>query len=177
MIIPKDNHFWICVKLYQHAKNQLVASVYWDTVNSRVQRPHLPQSFLIMSHQKLSNQRLIFVNLYQHVQNDAASSICSGGMLDLKILQCKWLREFWHISQEHFSQIEDLYWKTTNNIFGLFFDPFPQFLRGKKCSSWKSDMYNLIRFSSTMLKFRETWWSNSKKTTQQTADTQGFGVS
>ena len=38
-------------------------------------------------------------------------------MFDLKILQLEWLRAFWPITQEqHFSQIEDLYRNTVNNI-------------------------------------------------------------
>ena len=71
-----------------------------------------------MPHQKLFNQFLIFVNLYRHAENEAVSSICFGEMLDLKILQSKWLRAFWPISQEqHFSQIEDLYRNTANINF------------------------------------------------------------
>ena len=35
----------------------------------------------------------------------AVSSICSGEIVDLKILQSDWLRAFWPISQEqNFSQ-------------------------------------------------------------------------
>ena len=74
---------------------------------------------LILGHapQKPFNQLLTFVNLYQHIKNEAVSSICSGEMLDLKIPQSEWLRAFWPVSQEQsFSQIENLYRKTTNNI-------------------------------------------------------------
>ena len=107
----------ICVKLYQHAKNQLVPSfLSWDTVNFRVQIPDWPHSFLTMPQQKLFNQFLVFMNLYQQAKNEAVSSICSGKTLDLKIPQSNWLRAFWPISQEqHFSQIEDLYKNTANN--------------------------------------------------------------
>ena len=70
-----------------------------------------------MPYQKLFNQLLIFVNLYQHAKDDAVSSICSEEMLDLKILQSERLRAFWPMSQkQHFSQIEDLYKNTGNNI-------------------------------------------------------------
>ena len=69
-----------------------------------------------MPHQKLFNQLLIFVNLNQHAKKEAISSICSEQMPDLKILQPEWLRAFWPISQEHFSQTEDLYGNTANNI-------------------------------------------------------------
>ena len=114
-------HLLICVKLYQQAKNQLVSLVLsWNKVTFRVQRPDWPHFFLIMPYQKLFNQLLIFVNFYEDEmksKNGAVSSICSGEMLDLKILQFEWLRAFWPISQDqHFSQIEDLYRYTVNNI-------------------------------------------------------------
>ena len=58
-----------------------------------------------MPKQKIFDQLLIFVNLYQHTKNEAISSICSGEIVDLKILQSDWLRAFWPISQEQdFSQ-------------------------------------------------------------------------
>ena len=57
-----------------------------------------------------------FVNLYQHAKNEAVSSICSGEMLDLKILQSEWLRALWPICQEqNFSQTEGLYRNTVSN--------------------------------------------------------------
>ena len=86
-------------------------------------------------------------------------------MLDLKILQSEWLKAFWSISQEqHFSQIEDLYRNTANNINFHYrthsgkiknslisknpifacFGPFSQFLGAKKvfpknlaCTTWQ----------------------------------------
>ena len=108
MLMFDHDQTHLCVKLYQHAKNQLVPSVLSrDTVNFRVQRPDWPHSFLTMPHQKLFNQLLIFVNLYQH---EAVSSICSGEMLDLKVLESEWLRAFWPIFLEQkFFQTEDLY--------------------------------------------------------------------
>ena len=39
--------------------------------------------------------------------------MCSGEMLDFKILQSEWLRTFWPISEE---QLEDLYRNTVNKI-------------------------------------------------------------
>ena len=53
-----------------------------------------------MTNQKIIYQLLIFVNLYQHAKNEAVSSICSGEIVDLKILQSDWLRAFWPISKE-----------------------------------------------------------------------------
>ena len=70
-------------------KNQLISSVHsWDTVNFRVQRPHWPYPVLNMPNQKIFNQLLTLANLYQHSKNEAVSSICSGEILDLKLLQC-----------------------------------------------------------------------------------------
>ena len=57
-----------------------------------------------MPYQKLFNQLLIFVNLYQHGKNE------TGEMFDLKILQSEWRTAFLPTPQEqHFYQIEDLY--------------------------------------------------------------------
>ena len=109
-----------------------------------------------------------------------------------KCLQSYWLRAFWPISQEqHFSQIEDLYRNTVNNInfhyrtnsrkindqnflnsktlFLTYFWPTSPILGGKKCFPKKSGMHNLIRFSITMPKFKETYSSNSSRTIQRTA--------
>ena len=85
-------------------------------VSFKVGRPDWPHSFLTIPHQKLFNQLLIFVNLYQHIENQAVSLIHSEEMLDLKILQSQWLLAFWPIFQEqNFSQREDLYRNTVNN--------------------------------------------------------------
>ena len=142
-----------------------------------------------MPHQTLFNKLLIFVNLYQLIKNKAASSISSGEILDLKVLQSDWLRAFWSICLEHFSQIEDLYKNTVNTInfnseqvlgklmtqflfkfkrtyFRPIFCPFPLFFGAKNVCQ---KILHAQRFSSTMPKFRETLRSNSKKTTQQTA--------
>ena len=70
------NHVFICINLYQHAKNQLIPLFHSsDTVNFRVQRPNWPYLFLTMPNQKIFSQFLIFVNLYQHAKNEAISSI------------------------------------------------------------------------------------------------------
>ena len=59
-----------------------------------------------MPNQTIFDKLLIFVNLYQHAKNEALSSICSGEMVDLKILQSDWLRAFWPIiSGRRFSPI------------------------------------------------------------------------
>ena len=53
-----------------------------------------------MPNQKTFEQLLIFRTLYQHTKNEAASFICSGEIVDLKILFSDWLTGFWPISQE-----------------------------------------------------------------------------
>ena len=58
-----------------------------------------------MPNQKNFDQLLIFVNLYQHAENEPVLSTCSEEIVDLKIMQSDWLRAFWPISQEQdFSQ-------------------------------------------------------------------------
>ena len=64
----------IFIKLYQHAKIKLI-----PLVNSILEsRPDWP---------------------YQHAKNETVSSICSGEIVHLEILQSDWLRGFWPISQ------------------------------------------------------------------------------
>ena len=59
---------------------------------------------MTMPNQKLFDKLLIFVNLYQHAKN-IILLICSGKIVDLKILQSNWLRALLPISQEQdFSQ-------------------------------------------------------------------------
>ena len=53
-----------------------------------------PIFFLIMPNQKTFEQLLIFRTLYQHTKNEAASFICSGEIVDLKILFSDWLTGF-----------------------------------------------------------------------------------
>ena len=69
-------------------------------MNSRVLRPNWTQPFLVMPNHKIFNRLLISVNLYEHAKKEAISSICSGEIVDLKILQSDWLRAFWPTSQE-----------------------------------------------------------------------------
>ena len=95
------SRFWNCTV------NQLIPSVHSsDRVNFRVQRPDWLYPFLTMPDQRILNQLLILVNLYQYVKNWVVSSVCSGEMVDLKILQSDWLRAFRPLSEEQeFSQI------------------------------------------------------------------------
>ena len=64
------NQFLAFLNLYQHAKNQLIPSVYfWDTVSLKFPWPDWPHSFLTMPTQKCFDQVLIFFNLYQNANN------------------------------------------------------------------------------------------------------------
>ena len=64
------NQFLAFLNLYQHAKNQLIPSVYfWDTVSLKFPWPDWPHSFLTMPTQKCFDQLLIFFNLYQNANN------------------------------------------------------------------------------------------------------------
>ena len=107
------NHLLICVELYQHAKNHF-HHFFLEIQSILYSRDHIGHThFWTCPTKKFS---LIFVNLYQHAKNEAVSSICSGEMLDLNILESEWLRTFLPISQEqHFFQREDLYRNKANN--------------------------------------------------------------
>ena len=91
-----------------------VHSIYhsWDTVSFRVLWQDWPHPFMTMSTQKVFDQLLIYMNLYQLDK--------SGYFIHLfwrygwlKNLAIWWLRTFWPISQEQkFSQI----WYFCRNI-------------------------------------------------------------
>ena len=69
-----------------------------------------------MSKQNTLDQLLTFVNCI-NIKKKAASLICYGEIIDLKILQSDWLRALWSMSQEQdFSQILDLGISIANNI-------------------------------------------------------------
>ena len=71
-----------------------------DPLQHRDQIGH--KHILTIPNQNIFEQLLIFVNLYQHAKNKAVSSICSGEIIDLKILQSDWLRAFWSILETRF---------------------------------------------------------------------------
>ena len=59
----------------------------------------------------------MFMNLYQHANNQTFLLFITEIPVDLKILQSDWLTAFWHISQEpDFSWKCDLYMNIVNNI-------------------------------------------------------------
>ena len=80
--------------------------------------PTIPCPFLTIPTQKYFDQLLVYVNLNQYAKNQATSFICSGDMVEKKILQSDWLRKFCPVSQEpKCSQIWDWCRKTANNIY------------------------------------------------------------
>ena len=95
------------------AKNQFIPSTFpWDTVNFRVLWPDWPHQFLTTPTPKFFDQLLLYVNLYQHLKNQAILL-----MVDWKTQQSDWLRTFWPISQEQkFSQKWDLCSNTAKYI-------------------------------------------------------------
>ena len=99
------------------AHTKSVHSTYsWDTVNFRALWPVWPYPS-DHAHPTFFDKLLIYVDLCQHVKNQAISLICSGDMVDQKILQSDWQRIFWSISHElKFSQIWDLCRNTASNI-------------------------------------------------------------
>ena len=67
----------IFIKLYQYAKNKLI-----PLVNSILE----------------SSDQIGYINMLTN--NETVSSICSGKIVHLEILQSDWLRGFWPISLE-----------------------------------------------------------------------------
>ena len=93
------NYLLIFLDLHQHAKNQLILSIYsLDLINFRVQWPDWPDPFLTIPNHKVSNQLFIYISLCHHA-NQAILSIFSGDINDLNILQSDWLRALWPISR------------------------------------------------------------------------------
>ena len=85
---------WLATPIFHHAKPKNFQSPFnlCETVKAckksvssiSSSRKRLATLFLTMPHQKLFNQILIFVNLYQHTKNEVVSLIYSGEMFDLK---------------------------------------------------------------------------------------------
>ena len=71
-----------------------------------------------MPTQNFLNKPLILMNLYQHVKNEAVSSISLGDMADIKMLESDCLKALWPISKKpDFSQLWDLCKNTASNTF------------------------------------------------------------
>ena len=69
-------------------KKWVIPSVHsLDTVNFRVPSSDWSHPFLTTPTPKILKQLLILMNLYQHAKNEAVSLLCSGEIVDLKILE------------------------------------------------------------------------------------------
>ena len=110
MLTPNfQSSFNLCEFMPACKKSVNPINSFWRYSHFRVHRPDWSHPLFTMPNQKMFDQLLIFVNLYQHAKNYTVSSICVGEMVDLIILESDWLRPFWPISQEQdFSQIYDL---------------------------------------------------------------------
>ena len=79
-------------------KNQFIPSAYlWDTVSFSVlessdQIGHT--HFWPCPHKKVFDQRLIFVNLYQHVKNQFIPSVHSSDTANFRVLSPDWTHPF-----------------------------------------------------------------------------------
>ena len=98
------------LNLHQQAKNQFIPSTHsWDTVNFRVLWPDWLHPSVTTPTSKFFDQLLIYVNLCQHVKNQAILFV-----LEISLIKepCN-LRTFWPISQKQ--KLWDLCRNTANN--------------------------------------------------------------
>ena len=124
-----------------------------------------------MPNQKIFNQLLFFVNLYQHAENKAVSSICSEEIVDLKILQSLWLRAFWPISQEQdFFQMQIC--ARTQHIIKIFIIVQIQrklmtkffFILKKKLIFWPIfDVSSIFGAKNLMIQFQENTQTDGRR--------------
>ena len=137
----------ICLNLYQHELNKLIASVHsWDTVNSADTILTTPT----FDHAQPKYFWSTF-NFCEFVptckKNDAIVLICSGEIVDFKMMQSDWFGSFLPISLEQdFSQyriwigfgekLNSTFFKISlnskNRIFGKFLAHFPNFWSKKR---------------------------------------------
>ena len=68
-----------------------------ETANFRVLWPHWPHPFLTMPTQKIFDQLLIFVNLYQHAKNQFIPSVHSSDTVNFKVPSHAWPHQFFMI--------------------------------------------------------------------------------
>ena len=159
---------WICASMQRISQfHQFTLGIQ----SIRVQRPDWLHPLLTMPNQKILTFN--FCDFVSTWNNYTVSLICSGEMVDLKILEYDLLRPFWPISQKQdFPKyricagrqqiqifiIEQIQWKLLPNIClnskqPYFWPIFHFFFFSKK---FGSVMHNMKKISSTMPKFRET---------------------
>ena len=94
--------FLAFLNLFQNAKSLSVYSVNSFLRYSQFESYVTGVGMPIFDHAqpKKIQQALIFMNFVQYAKNQAISSICSGDMADIKMVQYDWLKTFWYLSQE-----------------------------------------------------------------------------
>ena len=84
------------LNFYQHTKSQFIPLIpLWDTANFSALRPGWAHPFLTTPTPIFLNQLLFSINLYQHAESQDFSSLSSGDIVNLKILQFDWPTAFW----------------------------------------------------------------------------------
>ena len=137
---------WICTSMQKISLFD--PFIFWNTVNFT--RPDWQHPVFDQTQRKTFDQLLVFVNLYHHAKSVAVSSICSGEIVHLKILQSDWLRASWPIFQkQNFSQIWDLCRNTANNV--RFFYKTNSVKTNDQIFSWISNPPYLVYFQSISL--------------------------
>ena len=141
--------------LYQHTKNQLSSSA-----SKKISLFHLfiyemqpilesyelsSQTHLSMLTPKIFCQLLIVINLYQYAKNQAISSIYSGVIVNLKILQSDWLGAFWPICQERdYFQTWNLFRNIASNTNFYWGTNFEKKLKTKFFNKFKKAYFRSI---------------------------------
>ena len=96
-------HFWSAFNIYESVSackksaNSICSFLSYSPETILQSRDQIGQTHF-MSDQTFSSNFYFFLNFYQHAKIKAVSLICSGEILDLKILQFYWFRTFWPIS-------------------------------------------------------------------------------
>ena len=114
---PTDcNLLLICMNLYQHAKNRLIFIlfyfyfVFFFIIYNQLFLLKIQSILESMDQIGLTHfwsspiikilMNLYFLQIFGNMQKEAVSSICSEEIVDLKMQQSEFLREFWPIFQE-----------------------------------------------------------------------------
>ena len=123
-------HFWHNVKIIkvtfkcpEFFPTHAYSFIPWDKDNFSVFGPEWPHPILTRSTSIFFNWLLISMNLHQRATNQTFSSFCSRNLVNLKILQCDWLRGFWPISLgPDFFEVWDLC-KNTADVVNYLYRP------------------------------------------------------
>ena len=87
---PLKNHWrnlklsWMFISMQKKKKSLICCIIFWDSAKFRNLWPEWLHPFLTMPNQRFFKWLLVFINLYQHANNQATSSIFSADIIDLK---------------------------------------------------------------------------------------------